>query len=291
MRRSRWFSGWSLGLLVFATLGTARAEGPATGIDRIPAPGTVPIAKSAPPAKMTLADITACMRANVVDRGSLRDVELRTIDQEQTTRTLRLKLFWKPEKDGSSMRSTLRVVEPTLHAGAAYLILSKPTGDEVYLYMPALDKVQRVSGDQDRSLFGTDFTQGDFKHVQQLLEKGEVTRLADSKVSERPVFMLETKTDLETTGYTRILSYVDQETCTLLKSEFFTPGGDPRKVLDADLSTLMAADRWWLILGYAMRDLKTNTRTELRLSDVYLLERLPEALFDPQTFYRAELQQ
>jgi hypothetical protein len=40
------------------------------------------------------------------------------------------------------------------------------------------------------------------------------------------------------------------------------------------------------MLGYTMENRHTGTRTELSLSDVYLLERLPEALFDPASFYR-----
>jgi hypothetical protein len=81
---------------------------------------------------------------------------------------------------------------------------------------------------------------------------------------------------------------VDQATCTLLKSELFAKVGGPRKILEGDLSTLLSVDPWWLILGYSMTDLRAGTRTELRLSDLYLLERLPEALFDPASFHRVE---
>jgi hypothetical protein len=286
---------WSLGCLlawsmalVSLQLGAAFAETPAPQLERIPEPGTVPVAKRDFTA-MSVDDITACMRANIVDRGSLRDIEMRSTDREGKTRTLRMKLFWKPERDVTTMRTTLRVVEPTLYAGSAYLILTKPEGDEVYLYMSTNSRVQRVSGDQDGSLLGTDFTHSDVKHVQALLEKGAVKRMPDAKVADRAVFVLDTATDVSTTGYTRIVSYVDQATCTLLKSEFFTQDNGPQKILDADLSSLLQADKWWLMLGYTMRDLRSETRTELRLSDIYLLERLPEGLFDPETFYRVVL--
>lgn len=291
MRRKPWSLGWmqvSFMALLTLQLGSAIAEPPTPQLERIPEPGTVPVAKR-DFAAMSVADITACMRANIVDRGSLRDIEMRSIDREGKSRTLRMKLFWKPEHDATTMRTTLRVIEPALYAGSAYLILTKPEGDEVYLYMSTHSRVQRVTGDQDGSLLGTDFTHSDVKHVQALLEKGAVKRLADAKVSERPVFVLDTATDVETTGYTRIVSYVDQATCTLLKSEFFTREKGPQKVLDADLSSLLQADKWWLMLGYTMRDLRSETRTELRLSDLYLLERLPEGLFDPETFYRVVL--
>jgi len=262
----------------------AQAQPTHTG-DAPPDPAT--IAKP-DPARMSVADITSCMRANVVDRGSLREIEMVTTDREGKHRKIRMKLFWKPAKDPSVVRTTLRVVEPADQAGAAYLVVSNPDDDEVYIYMPALDRVQRVVGDDNQALFGTDFTQTDVKQVQALLEQGNTQRLGDAKVAERAVFVLDTATDVEETGYARIRSYVDQATCTLLKSEAFAKSGELLKVLDADLSTLISVKSWWLILGYTMRDLRARTQTALSLSDVYLLERLPEELFDPTSFYRVQ---
>ncbi len=70
------------------------------------------------------------------------EIELRSVDREGNSQKLRMKLFWKPAKDGAAPRTVLRVVEPTEFAGAAYLAISKPEGDEVYLYMPALGRAQ-----------------------------------------------------------------------------------------------------------------------------------------------------
>ena len=237
-------------------------------------------------AQMSVADITACMRANIVERGSLREIELRSVDREGNSQKLRMKLFWKPAKHGAAARTMLRVVEPADYAGASFLAISKPEEDEVYLYMPSLGRVQRVTGDQNRSLFGTDFSYADVEQIQTLAESAETRRLADEKVFDRTAFVLDVATDIRTSGYTRIKSYVDQDTCTLLKSEFFVDSDEPKKVLEADISTLMEIEPWWLMLGYTLENRRTGTSTELRLSNVYLLEQLPEALFDPVSFYR-----
>jgi hypothetical protein len=238
------------------------------------------------PAGMSVADINACMRANIVDRGSLREIEMVSIDREENSRKLRMKLFWKPAKDGAAARTVLQVVEPAEYAGAAYLAISKLEGDEVYVYLPALGRVQRVQGELDGSLFGTDFTYGDVRQVQALVESAKTKRLADEKVFERAAFVLDVASDVGTTGYTRIKSYVDQATCTLLKAEFFLGGSEPKKVLEAQLSTLVEIEPWWLILGYTMENRRTRTTTDLNLSNVFLLERLPEELFDPTSFHR-----
>jgi hypothetical protein len=262
--------GWGLLFLLVAP-GAASGEAPSAKRD---------------PAQMSVADIRACMRANVVDRGSLREIELRSVDREGQSQKLRMKLFWKPAKDGAAARTVLQVVEPAESAGAAWLAISRQEGDEVYVYMPALGKVQRVSGDQNRSLFGTDFSYADIEQVQALAEGGGIRRVADEKVFERSAFVLDVASDMATSGYTRIKSYVDQATCTLLKSEFFVVSDEPKKVLEADLTTLVEIDPWWLVLGYTMENRRTGTHTELTLSNVFLLEQLPEALFDPATFHR-----
>lgn len=283
MKRSGCVIGCGVALLLAAP-GIASAQAP-SGAARSAPSGSKP-SKQRDPAKMGIADITACMRANVVDRGSLREIELRSFDREGNAQKLRMKLFWKPAKDGAVPRTVLRVVEPADVAGAAFLAISKPGGDEIYLYMPALDRVQRVTENQDQSLFGTDFTYADVEQIQALAESGKTRRLADEKVFDRAAFVLDVATDTPTSAYTRIKSYVDQATCTLLKSEFFAASSEPKKVLEADISKLLSVEPWWLMLGYTMENRRTGTKTELSLSDVYLLERLPEALFDPASFYR-----
>jgi hypothetical protein len=246
-------------------------------------------------AAMQVADVVACMRRNVVDRGALRDVELATSDAAGSARTLKLKFFWKPSPDGVEDRMALRVAAPGDLAGAAYLVVSRPETEDVYAFVPGVDRVQRVAGASDgRKLLGTDFTYAELRQLQGLLQQGSTSRSADAKIGDRSVFVLQTETDPETTGHRRIDSYVDQASCTLLRADLFGKGPSPQKVLDADVSTLIdvqleEGDPFWLVLGYRMRDLTTGTATQVRLSDVFLLERLPEDLFAPASFHRVPL--
>jgi hypothetical protein len=238
------------------------------------------------PATMSVADISECMQTNIVDRGSLRDFDLTSTDREGKTRTLKMKVFWKPAKDGGAERMTLQVLEPADYARSAYLVVSKPEADDVYLYLPALSRVQRVTGDDlAQPLWGTDFTYTEVKQVQGMLQDGDSKRTEDRTVFNRPVFVIDTTTDFEQTGYTMVRTFVDQQSCTILKTELFGISNSLVKVLDADLNTLLEVPPYWLMLGYTMKDLRAGTHTDLKLSDVFLLERLPEALFTPEGFY------
>ena len=240
----------------------------------------------ADPASRSIEDISACMRVNVFDRGAVRDFQIKTADREGKSKTLKFKVFWKPDKNSDNVRITLQVIQPENVAGTAYLLIREAEEEQLYLYLPALDKVRRVVGGEiSQKLWGSDLAFADIKQVQGLLLEGEVQKRADQQVSERPVHVLETTTNMEQTGYRLVRSYVDQESCMLLKAELFSDGKDPHKVLEADLSTLMEIDPWWVVLGYRMTDNRAGTHTELLLSDIYIEERLPKSLFTPDGFH------
>jgi outer membrane lipoprotein-sorting protein len=266
-------------LVILSALVLAAGNPQATTADA-PAPAARPAAK-----QMTVDDIGACMRRNAVDRGSLRRLDVTVTNRDGKTRSLKMKLYWtKVERDE---RMTLQVTAPPDVAGSSYLVRSGGAGDEVYVYLPALDRVQRVAGaEASRPLWGTDFTYAEIQQIQGLFQEGDTKRVEDTTVFGRPAFMLETDTDAERTGYDAVRSYVDQESCTLLKSELVGTDGKELKVLEADLRTLVEVDPWWLILGYVMRDTLRGSQTRLELSDVVLRESLPEKLFSPEEFYR-----
>lgn len=237
------------------------------------------------PASMTVEQINACTRANLAERGSLRDLTLSTRARDGKDRSLKLKLFWKPSKTADA-RLNLRVVEPAELAGSSYLLRETPTGEELYVYLPAADKVQRVGGDGfSRPLWGTDLSYLDFKQLHGLAAAGNTERTADAKVSGRPVFVLRTQLKEPTPQYATAVSYVDQQSCVLLKSEFLDPAGKPVKRLEADAATLSSLDPYWFVTRYRVQDLVRGTQTQVELSDIYLLEYLYEKNFDPLSFY------
>ena len=264
-----------VGAAVAALLSLAHAAGAA--------PAREPAVKE--PAKMSVQDVRACMARNLVARGALRDLALDVYDKEGKLRTLRMRLFWKPSKTRGT-RVNLRLIDPPVMAGSSYLLLQEGMNEEVYFFLPGADRSLRITGqNMSEPLWGTDFSYGEIKQVLGLLVVGDTQRLTDATVAGRQAYVLETQTKTDETGYRKVVSYVDQTACVLLKSEFFAKGDTPRKVLEADLSTLIQADKYWALLGYTMFDKQRNTRTRLTLTDLSFDERLSEKLFDPQSFF------
>lgn len=237
------------------------------------------------PLPQTLEEIQSCMNRNLVDRGALRDLNLEVSDREGKSHALRMKLYWKPSAKGEA-RVNLRLLEPVAMKGSSYLLLQDGRQEEVYFHLPPEQRAIQITGkNMSEPLWGTDFSYGEIKQVLGLLYSGQTRRGADGVVATRPVFVLDTATDADNTGYRKVVSYVDQFTCVLLKSEFYAKADKPMKVLEADPASILTLDEYSVVLGYSMRNLLDNTRTKVELSDFTLLERLPERMFDSKRFF------
>ena len=242
---------------------------------------------AAPPAdksKWSVSQINDCAGKNLVNKGALRDLTVVPTDREGKTRTMKMRFFWKPTPRGEP-RVSLRLVEPATIAGSAYLLTVNGNQEDVHFYFPGADRALKITGkNMSEPMWGTDVSYGEIKQVLGLVATSKAERKSDINLAGRRAFVLETNSK-EDAGYNKVLSYIDQDACVLLKTEFFEKGNTPRKTLTADFSTILSADTYWLVLGYTMSDLLEGTKTVLTLSDFSILERLPERLFDPKRFF------
>jgi hypothetical protein len=171
MSEMRWSKLW---FVLAALTVVAPASGAAEKSAVPPTKAAVPPAKveKADPKKMGVDDIRACIRGNFAERGSLRDLLVKATDREGSTHELKMKLDWKPGKDGKA-RKNLKVLEPKDLRGSSYLLLEQDKGDEVYFFLPANKTVLKVTGNEmARPLWGTDFSYTEIRQVQGLLFDG-----------------------------------------------------------------------------------------------------------------------
>jgi hypothetical protein len=237
-------------------------------------------------------DVMRCMQHNVVEQGALRALEVTTTDAAGKSSTLGLNMFWHGDRDDA--RVTLQVSEPESLAGSAYLIQENgDAADALFVYLPAVGKVRQISGAaRGEDLWGTTFSYEDFKLVQGLLIDGAARKSADARVADRPTHVLETALGRVDSSFSRVVAYVDKQSCTVLKAEFFDREGKPSKLLEGDVSLLFetadAKDRKvWVLLGYTMKDLRTGTRSVVELGDIHLMKESPAQLFEPGGFFKA----
>ena len=237
------------------------------------------------PKDAALDELTRCMRANIPQTVRIQSVEIVAVDRVGGERRLRGKLYGTKEKDRA--RVMMRIEAPQDLAGAAYLVREAEPADETYLYLPAVQKVRRISGGQlDGQLWGTDLSYNDLKQLQNAFSGA-------AAVLEPPVEPYEgravkavsfTPRAEDGSRYRSIRTLVDQKTCVALKVEFIEPAG-VRKVMTAAPADLKQSGPHWYAARAEMADLKNGTRTRVVVTGVSSGDKLAGRYFSPQSFH------
>jgi Outer membrane lipoprotein-sorting protein len=232
-----------------------------------------------------LDEITRCMRANVPQTVRIQQIEVTSWDRVGGERRLKGKLYGTREKE--RVRVMMRIEAPSDLAGASFLVREGETSDETYLYLPAVQRVRRITGGQlDGQLWGTDLSYNDLKQLQNAFSGAEV-RLepATEPLDGREVRAL-TMTPRAEDGsrYKSIRTLVDRQTCMALKVEFAEPAG-LRKVLTVAHKDLKQSSGHWYAAQAEVRDLKNGTRTRVTVTGVSSGDKLAGRYFSPQSFY------
>jgi hypothetical protein len=230
---------------------------------------------------LTVLDIQLCNQANLPERTSIQTISLRAKDRIGAITTSRSKIYWRKFDDGLS-RLMMRFYEPPDLRGSAYLLIETKKRNDMFIYLSELGRVKRVTSRMtSSSMFGTDFSYEEFERLQGMAQDSPTTRLADRVVDGRPAYVLEIRpTEESQSAYKRILSFIDQEKCTLNRSEFYERGDDPRKVLSADVSQITReATGIWVARKYIMRDLRDQTETAMVIESLRIGEDISRKMF------------
>src|SRR3546814_19418383 len=103
----------------------------------------------------------------------------------------------------------MRISAPGDLAGASYLLRERDNGDEMYVYIPALSKVRRVSGAAvDGSLWGTDLSFADVKQLGNAFGGSDPKMGNDEVLDGRTEHVLSVKLG-RASGRERVCQYVE----------------------------------------------------------------------------------
>lgn len=244
----------------------------------------VAFAPSAQAAGEPLQPVLDCMRANVPQTLQIKEVELTAVDRTGGTRVLKGRLYGSREKE--RVRSMVKINAPVDLAGASYLLRERESGDEMYVFVPALNKVRRMTGASlDGTLWGTDLSYGDVKQLSNAFSSGQVAYEKADKLGVRPVHVLLTRsTPEQPSRFDQVRSWVDAKTCVVLQAEFLEKGA-VRKRLSVEPKAVKQSGTHWYASSALMSDLQQNTRTILKVVGVSSGVDLADRYFNPKTFY------
>jgi hypothetical protein len=215
-------------------------------------------------------EVQDCLRRNIPKSSSVQTVQFKSTDRIGGERTFRGKILGARMEDGLR-RAKLCINQPPEMRGSEVLSVESNDGrpPDSFLYTTELRKVKRVTGEgTGGSLFGTDFTYEDLQRMQQLNRPDSFERLPDAEVEGRSCYVLQSRpVDQATSAYTKVISYVDKQSCVVLKSESFENGDRLRRVLTAKPDGMFEEKGIHAPTEVTMKDVRDETHTTVAVED------------------------
>jgi len=233
---------------------------------------------AAPGDDPTAEEIEACVRANLPSRSSIQTVAFRVHGRGDLTTESRVKIHWQMDEEQRS-NVLLRFEQPPDMRDSALLLLEKPGRNDMFMYLPELKRVRRVTGPAlSGGMFGTDFTYSQFERLQGVARDVSVEREPDGEVDGRTTWVL-SHVPADDPEFVRVVSHVDPERCVPLRTEFFESGPRLRKVLVAEEPGLRQADGLWVPHHLVMKDVVQGTSTEFIVEEIELGAKIHRKMF------------
>lgn len=234
----------------------------------------------------SIEQIEACMRANLPSTVQVKDFQLISTDKTGGTRTLAGRVHARLEN--GLINAMMRIEQPSDLRGAAYLVRESKTDqdEEMYVYLPALQKVRRVTGGmKDSSLFGTDLSYADIKQITYAFT-GQTLKLDKTDTLEsRPMWVLSMAPDpSHGARFNKVQAWIDQKSCMVIRAEF-QQDSVVRKRFTSSVKHLVQSGPHWYVSEGRIEDLQDKTHTDIRILGVSSDKDLADRLFNPRIFY------
>lgn len=209
-------------------------------------------------------------RSDRTDRGFADSrVELKMILRnaagDETSRTLSLNTLEIPDENTGD-QSLIVFDTPRDIEGTALLSHAKILDpDDQWLYLPALTRVKRISSVNKSGPFvGSEFAFEDFTALE--LNKYEYRHIGEEPCGEYTCDVVERTPRYEHSGYTRQVSWTDQDIYQVHKVDFYDRRGELLKTLTmSDYRKYM--DRFWRAHQLDMINHRTGKSTRLVYGD------------------------
>jgi outer membrane lipoprotein-sorting protein len=209
-------------------------------------------------------------RSDRSDRGfSDSQVELQMILRnsagDETSRTLLLKTL-EMQDENIGDQSLIVFDTPRDIEGTALLSHAKILDpDDQWLYLPALKRVKRISSVNKSGPFvGSEFAFEDFTALE--LNKYEYRYIGEESCGEYTCDIVERKPRYEHSGYTRQVSWTDQNVYQVQKVDFYDRRGELLKTLTMS-DYRKHLDKYWRAHRLDMINHRTGKSTQLVYDD------------------------
>jgi hypothetical protein len=227
--------------------------------------------------------VESCIREHEPKTTAIQKIELRSTDRAGYEKLLVADIYLKRFPDDTS-RLLAYFSEPDDIIGTRLLVIEKPPGNEMYMYMPALFKIRRISSQRiSSSMYGSDFSYEDIERFYNMLSKEQPEQQPDAVLDGKPVYVLESRPAPDSgSKYESVVAYFDQQDCMLQRVDFFESGARLRKQLVTDAGSILTTDGKKLPGGFTMTDLRGKTKTRLNIRQIEFGVPIADEVFSPE---------
>ena len=156
--------------------------------------------------------------------------------------------------------------------------------DDQWIYLPAMKRVKRIASENKSGSFvGSEFSYEDISSTKP--EKYSYKYLREDIHNGEAVWVIERYPSHESSGYTKIISWVKQSNFQTVKQEFFDRKGAVLKVSHVKGLTIYL-DKYWRPSVVTMDNLQTKKKTILEFLEWEFQKGLKESLFRKRSLER-----
>lgn len=164
----------------------------------------------------TAEELLAAADRNLVFESRTATVTM-TVEGKRRDRTMKMVSYGRGQDD-----SAMEYTEPAREKGTRMLKI----GDELWMYMPSVDRVQKISGHMLRQgMMGSDVSYEDLMASRALQTAYDAQVTGAEQVDGRKCWKLELKARDESVAYPKRVSWIDVETMIPVRQELYALSG------------------------------------------------------------------
>ncbi len=155
--------------------------------------------------------------------------------------------------------------------------------DDMWIYLPALKKVKRISSESKSDYFmGSDFTYDDLGDRKPEQDTHKIT--GEEKVNGRDCYVVESIPKDPDYMYSKTITWVIKDSWVGAKKEFYDEDGELLKTLT--INKIEKIDGYWVILDMEMDNVQKNHKTKMELKNVKIGEGIRDSYFTERQMKR-----
>lgn len=234
-------------------------------------------------ADLSVEEVTECMERNLPQTTSVQTIQFVHVDRAGGRGDLcRAKICGKRFED-NRRKMRLRYLAPSAFRNIRFMGHERDECHDMWVWRPSERRVRRLPCGGGGTIPCSDFSGEDLMRLMGMEPSSHTERLPDELLNDRDVYVLSsTPTTEAQSQYDRVMSYVDKETCVVLKEVSYV-AEDAVKLLMVRPESIEDVNGHFVATKLRMDDLIELTHTEVEVEEIEIDRDVRDRCFDEKT--------